>query len=1038
VTVTETLSKLRPDRALELGFFSQPSATAALHSTSANTWTLSGTWRQQHDYAIVEYSKYNRWDHPRLRYLPDGDLSGITLQYDERRIGTQPMESDAFAYTDWPWLLVTANDAGGNEQLYRVRLRDYAALVSGSLAAASASFTVGGTVAVDDVISVTIMTEKYAYQVGAGDTLGSIAAGIAAAVNTGGSSRLCEASSSGATVTLTARSAGIDGNRVGYQGSLYHFAAKASGRLSYSGTVQQSPPSTAGGTVNGREYSVSAWPNEVLDDLIYRLALQMQADPDVDVSWTAGGIINIAAKIAGAAGNSITLSASGSNGVSGTVSQAMSGGRDEGNGGLVTITPASGLLTGGDSESATWRVTLDFASLVDKDDASVPTADVRRLRWVYSPPLQVPLDSDGNPLFNGDSAFQPAEFSIQVTNWTVSGSGTGLKVAGPVSQRIEDDDERASYTGSWGTQTGNVSGETMHYSTAAGAQVVVTYRHPCAHHLYLGTQRTYDSAIARVQVDGDAPFTLDLYTPGSFPGDIFLARERLAVGLGPGEHTIRITHTGTRNGGSSGWFFYFDFLEAAAPADVPDAPEVHTDTGLATDYDTAALWLSPERLAWSIDKLGLKGELNHFAGVEFFYEKQPTGWTAGSATVEAGDTVTPGDWVQITIGESAITHSVAYGDTLESIATGLAMAVNAQTSVWAQASGAVVIIHARVPGTGANSITLATSTSGGATETLTASGTTLSGGVDGAWETDGAASPILNRAARDWHQALAAALSARSIPLRIALSMELKHAPTSWGQQYSDGAVVITSNGTVQTSPSSPSTKAFWKECYKAFAALMNDAGITPHLQFGEVQWWYAAGGSPASMAYYDPTTKADFQAEYGRPLHVFTAPSDDPSINSYEDASFLRDRLGAFCADVQAHVLASYPTADFEVLWPRDVNDPTSNPLNYYVNLPVAAWSPASMAKFKTEAFQEAYPQRNMEKVRTTVRFPMTTLGFSRQNTRHLVGAMANYPWERERQAGLAEGIGLTTLWAWDQFCSIGRRVPLPEPRCAAQFVGA
>ena len=37
----------------------------------------------------------------------------------------------------------------------------------------------------------------------------------------------------------------------------------------------------------------------------------------------------------------------------------------------------------------------------------------------------------------------------------------------------------------------------------------------------------------------------------------------------------------------------------------------------------------------------------------------------------------------------------------------------------------------------------------------------------------------------------------------------------------------------------SPTSLAFWQEVYAEMAAIQAAAGLTPFLQFGEVQWWY-------------------------------------------------------------------------------------------------------------------------------------------------------------------------------------------------------
>jgi len=88
----ETITKLRPDRDLQC-YFQRPSAVAALSETSASGFTVSGSWRQQFDWAVIEWNRDNVFEHPQLRNLPDGDLSGILLTYNEMRVNCIPPDS---------------------------------------------------------------------------------------------------------------------------------------------------------------------------------------------------------------------------------------------------------------------------------------------------------------------------------------------------------------------------------------------------------------------------------------------------------------------------------------------------------------------------------------------------------------------------------------------------------------------------------------------------------------------------------------------------------------------------------------------------------------------------------------------------------------------------------------------------------------------------------------------------------------------------------------------------------------------------------
>jgi hypothetical protein len=94
-------------------------------------------------------------------------------------------------------------------------------------------------------------------------------------------------------------------------------------------------------------------------------------------------------------------------------------------------------------------------------------------------------------------------------------------------------------------------------------------------------------------------------------------------------------------------------------------------------------------------------------------------------------------------------------------------------------------------------------------------------------------------------------------------------------------------------------------------------------------------------------------------------------------------------------------------------------------VNLPTDHWTPTQLACFKTENFTFT-GDRNLNKARYSIGLPME-LGFPRAKASHLVG-IGEYttPWRREH--GLAVGADLESvvLFALDQFCLIGYRLPV------------
>ncbi len=250
----------------------------------------------------------------------------------------------------------------------------------------------------------------------------------------------------------------------------------------------------------------------------------------------------------------------------------------------------------------------------------MPTTSVRKLRWTWAADIQ-------------PGSYQRSEFSVNVTNWSVTGSNLTYSVAGPGSRHIEDSaTDQLTYTGSWSAapqqadpvEPLSYSGGTLHWTSTPGDSVTASYSQPVTHSLYLGTRYAANAGSVSVQVDGGAVTTFQL----TLSGEDVLCRKLIGQFTG-GTHRVTITHSG-----SAGSYIYFDFLEIAIPAQsLPEAPTLPTTT-LATDWDTLhSQALAPERTAWLIQKLGFMGRANHYAGALWFYELAASGYRYASATV---------------------------------------------------------------------------------------------------------------------------------------------------------------------------------------------------------------------------------------------------------------------------------------------------------------------------------------------------------------------------------------------------------------------
>jgi len=676
-------------------------------------------------------------------------------------------------------------------------------------------------------------------------------------------------------------------------------------------------------------------------------------------------------------------------------------------------------FSGGESPTK-WRVTLPFSSLVAIDDRTVPTTAVRKLRWTYSADLQ-------------DGAFERSEFSVEVSNWAVTGTNRTYSVAGGGSRRIEDDGGEATYIGSWARSKGNFSGGTISYTDTPGSSVQCAYHCASAHFLYLGTRSTFQGGQISIVVDDDPAIVEDLLISGE---DVL---RRVPLGeIGAGDHIVTVTHTG-----ASGDHFYFDFLEIAFPVEeLPVLPPSDKVTP-ATDWDTDhSIALPAERTAWMIHSLGLHGRVNHYVGALWHYELHRPGHQYASATVDFIGTPVFSQVTELRIGrvgeptesDTVISHVNLIGDTAESIAKAFELELNrGYTAIRAEADGTQLTVHSRSMGEDGNQIKIsATPGSGGFYAEV--SGSTLSGGADGNWYTDLSATPRLNRAVRDWSQAFYVALAGYGMDAVAAFSMELQHGDPSTeagiAQRYPNGDPALLNTPALQTN-FSPVSTTFWQQVYLDMADVMAAAGLQPYLQFGEVQWWYfPLAGS--GMPFYDDYTTSTFQSTYGRVMSVITDNDADPETYP-DEAEFLPQLIGNFTTQVMNYVRARHANCRFEVLYPTDVND---TPFNRIINYPADIWTPENLECLKTESFTFTFT-RNLDKCRGTVDFG-DSRGFTRAKRSFLVGLMdPATAWEKEVRMALAANLESVVLFALDQFCLMGYPIPLRSGSRRSLFMG-
>ena len=981
----ETIYKLQPHRTMHLRGFDGRGAAAALWGASDSGFTLSGVFRDPADFCVlILYDADDVFSHPRWRYLPDFDFTGIVLQFDMNYTNLQPLDSPKFPSIDWDKVDIVKGD-GSTAQ---VKLWDYATKQGGTFGAASLTYTLNGTPAAFDRVTLWYQNLAFDYIAVGGETLASICANIAFQINqtnwnAAGAPMALRATASGATVTVTAARYGT----VNVTSAANSIVTWVSGQK-FTG-MQVGDTILIGAQGSAFPYTVQSVDSPTQATLTSNAGTQT-------------GSVYLADR-GGQDGNSISLYELHKNS-------------------NLYFTPAgTAQMSGGDS-AATWRVTLDFSAL--------GITSIRQM-WLTFAPL----------LANG-SAYAGQEWTAVFSNWAVTdGSGKrALKVAGNGSVRVGSRDSWTRYSGpGWSAEAGFYWLGFAEHTASGGDSVTVEYHCQQQHDLYVGTSLYKDRGVFSVSVDGDAATDLDCYLNAEPP---IVGRRVVRSAVAAGKHSVTLTLKSTKNAASSGFNAYFDYLEAVVAADVPDAPKSYSDRSVATDFDTDNTYkLSPQRLVWMIDKSGLHGDIDHYIGVFWWNQRKRVGGTFPAVTVTFGGAWADGDAAFLVIGGTTIGKSVFPADTVSTIAAHFASFINETfVGLWASALGGVLTI---TNGSPEHAFTFSMSQQS-ADGTINVSGS-LAGGVEGTWQIDDSVTPTINRAATDWHKDYFAEIAAKGWTAVAAFSMELVEPPdnppsATWAQRFRDNVAVQTDTGFASLKSTqcafSDVVAAYQKRAFQEMAGFMSGAGLTPWLQFGEFLWWFftdynAASNTAGGMAYYDAFTAAAAQATLGRSLAAFLTSDDDPSVNSHADANFLREQIKAHIDTIRGYVLAAYASAKFELLWPLDVNYPPTKQLNRYVNLPAEYQqkSGSGLDRLKMEALSFGAVDRNINEAQQAARFPYTApLAWAKADVRYLIPWFnGGCPWTNEYLVAGRERLPNLSFWAWDHLNLFGWPLPLP-----------
>ena len=660
--------------------------------------------------------------------------------------------------------------------------------------------------------------------------------------------------------------------------------------------------------------------------------------------------------------------------------------------------------------------------------------DIRKAWLTFAPPL-----SHGKP-------FEAAEWEAVFTNWTLTGPEDvrALQVAGPGSQRIEESSTLCNYQGEWVSEYGFFSRAYARVSKAAGNTITISYVSDVEHELWLGTSLYTDRGVAAVRIDNGPEIPFDTYLQTRLDPAVITRRRIGTATLPAGDHTVVIRTLDAKP-------FYFDYLDIVVPSDVPDDLPARTNISPALDYSTDHTYkLPPERILWMFGKLGFAGPMNEYIGVFWWNQRTRSGEVLPQATVTFGGTFADGDKLWLEISDVEVSKTVLSTDTPETIALHFACFLSETfVGLWASANGNVLTITPHSPTVNFQfDISKTLELKAESTGTVTIDGALRCEPVQpGVWRVDLSQTPALNRGALDWHADFFRECKAHNRELVVASSMELVLPPDELPARYADHTPVKTSVGYGSDWWSSHCAfnapmLAYQKQVFHTIAGLMNDAGLTPEIQFGEYCWWYFPSDDGSSMAFYDDDTREAAEEALERPLALFKSATDDPSVNE-SDALFLRSRLRNHVASLIADIRASYPNAKFEVLFPYDVNYPVPAGVGHiggrllrFINFP-AEWEMKETSGFdrlKMEGLDWGAVSRDLDLVHDVIEFPIG-LGWPLDSVRYMLPVFnGGCPWVREYRMAKNAGIPVMNLWAFDHVCIFG--LPVLEPAKPARAV--
>jgi hypothetical protein len=1053
--MTEQILKLQPDRTLYLRGFDGTGAAASLCQTSPTGFTVCGVFRDMADFCVlILHDADNIFEHYSVKYLPSFDLSGMVLNFDLSYQGLQPIDSAKFSWIDWAQLDVI--DTAG--QTSQVRLWDHATLVSGNYSVAQGiyTFSAPGGCTVFDRLTLFVNNAEFDFVANGGESAADVAQWFANAINsynwwTFQQSSVSVIASAGSSGTLTLKNA-------------------RAGRVNVTGTDVEwydgikFPGIAAGSTIYlaGTPYTVAVV-NSATSLTLTTSATTVQQVPYL-------------AEYGGSDGNGLAV--------------------------YVVVRPGNIALqvnnpilqfTGGNSDNVTWNVSLDFSALgidqirqawltfAPRLPDNGPYTDTEWTatfsNWSVSDPNNVRSLQIAGPgsvrVANDDSrvTYSGSGWKVQSANnyWhgfarvTAEGAdsvtipytcvqihdlylGTSLYQDRATISVTLDGDSPTTIDCSLNTGSEIVTRRLLRQSVPAGAHTVtVTLQdsNPFVFDYIEAAVTTADVTDAPITYDNVSP-ALDFDTDATYK----MSPQRLLW------HLQKLGFRGQLNE-YLGVFWWNQRKRAGAVWNSAvvtfDGPWANGDTaqvsiGSFTMTKSIITWDTPDTIA------------QHFAfyinaaSVSMWAEKTGSGEiTIHTRTPNWGDTLSVDPSAKIT--KSGSLDPGVNG--IWQVDPTAANPINFPIRQWhadlfreVKAAGlsitnsfSVELVNPPDNGTIANAWqarfydgTPVTTDTGFAN--LKSSQCAFIGNLTDFQKSVYTAMAGLQSAAglTPWLQfgeflwwfysSMMQPVGFCAFTDPVSIGVAQPHGMATGDRIVISGVLGCTSaNGTWPITVTDST--------HFTIPVAANGQWVTGS---GQVR-----GGS---MAYYDPVTAAAAQSALGRPLYKFTCQDDDPSVNGAADVSFLAARLKSHVDAIRTAVLAQYPDAKFEILYPNDVNNPVcllgpgvqfpqGGRLNAAVNLPPEWQTKAGsgLDRFKVEALSWGATYLHMDLAHQAIVFALTnSMSWDAADVAYLVPWFnGTCPWPREFALASTRGLGLINLWAYDHLALMSWPLPFP-----------